>query len=185
MTSVVNEHSEDERNAAIGLYKTGSKYGEQLTEAKVLRNLNIQAIEKLLVHRYPFMMIDRVVEITSLQKGVGYKNISINEPQFQGHFPGLPIMPGVLQVEAAAQLACMVILTDPQYSEGYLGVFTGIDGIKFRRMVVPGDRLDIEVNLTKFRYPFGKFTFTCKVDGELASSGEISFAMQKKEEVTL
>jgi len=143
-------------------------------------SLNVIDIEKLLPHRYPFLMVDRVNDLVPMEKASGYKNISANEPQFQGHFPSLPIMPGVLQVEAAAQLACMVILSAPEYSSGYIGVFTGMDNIKFRRMVVPGDRLDIEVQITKFRYPFGKFDFTCKVDDELCSSGSISFAMQEK-----
>ncbi len=150
---------------------------------KVLQNLNTKYIESVLPHRYPFLMLDRIDEIVSMQSGRGYKNISVNEPQFQGHFPGLPIMPGVLQVEAAAQLACIVVLSDPLYSDGYLGVFTGMDDIRFRRMVIPGDKLVIEVQLTKFRYPFGKFAFTCKVEDELCSSGNISFAMQKKDEL--
>lgn len=151
-----------------------------MSDKNKLENLNVLYMEKVLPHRYPFLMVDRVDELLPMKSARGYKNISANEPQFQGHFPGLPIMPGVLQVEAAAQLACMVILAAPEYSDGYLGVFTGMDNIKFRRMVIPGDKLELEVTVTKFRYPFGKFDFTCKVEGELCSSGNISFAMQKK-----
>ncbi len=151
-----------------------------MTMTEKLENLKVQYMEKVLPHRYPFLMVDRVDELLPMVSGRGYKNISANEPQFQGHFPALPIMPGVLQVEAAAQLACMVILAAPEYCEGYLGVFTGMDNIKFRRMVIPGDKLELEVTVTKFRYPFGKFDFTCKVEGEICSSGNISFAMQKK-----
>ncbi len=155
-----------------------------MTNNEALTNLNVQYIEKILPHRYPFLMVDRINSLVPMQTASGFKNISANEPQFQGHFPGLPIMPGVLQVEAAAQLACMVVLAAPEYSKGYLGVFTGMDTIKFRRMVVPGDRLDIEVQVTKFRYPFGKFDFVCKVGDELCSSGNISFAMQKSADLS-
>ncbi len=143
-------------------------------------SLDIKAIQKMLPHRYPFVMIDRVTEVVAGQYALGYKNISVNEPQFTGHFPELPIMPGVLQLEAAAQLACMVMLLLPEYSEGYLGIFTGLDAVKFRRMVVPGDKLDIKVELKKFRYPFGKFAFRGEVEGQLTVEGELSFAMQKK-----
>lgn len=146
-----------------------------------LVKLNVKQIEKLLPHRYPFLMVDRVDELVPGEYGVGFKNISANEPQFQGHFPNLPIMPGVLQVEAAAQLSCMVMLTIPEYQKGFIGVFTGIDQIKFRKMVVPGDKLDMKVTLEKFKFPFGKFTFENTVNGELASKGVISFAMQKSE----
>jgi 3-hydroxyacyl-[acyl-carrier-protein] dehydratase len=145
------------------------------------QKLDIKDIEKLLPHRYPFVMIDRVTEIFPGEKAIGYKNVSINEPHFTGHFPGAPIMPGVLQVEASAQLSCMVMLTMPEYSEGYIGLFTGLDGVKFRRMVVPGDQLTITVEMKKFRYPFGKFDFRGEVDGELTVEGTLSFAMSKKE----
>jgi 3-hydroxyacyl-[acyl-carrier-protein] dehydratase len=124
-------------------------------------------------------MIDRVDELEAGVYAKGFKNVSYNEPHFQGHFPGLPIMPGVLQVEACAQLACMVMLAMPEYTVGYAGLFTGIDGFKFRRMVVPGDKLDIEVRLERFRYPFGKFTAKATVNGELCVEGSINFAMQK------
>lgn len=145
------------------------------------KSLNIQEIENLLPHRYPFLMIDRVEEIEAGVKGKGYKNVSMNEPFFMGHFPRIPIMPGVLQVEAAAQLSCMVMLELPEYRKGYIGMFTGMDNIKFRRKVIPGDRLDIEVELKKFRYPFGKFNFKASVGEELTVSGEISFTMAKRE----
>ena len=151
--------------------------------AVTTRTLNIKEIEKLLIHRYPFLMIDRVTEIAPGEYAKGYKNVSYNEPHFQGHFPNLPIMPGVLQIEACAQLACMVMLTKPEYSTGYTGLFTGIDGFKFRRMVVPGDKLDLEVKLDKFRFPFGKFNVKASVDGELSTEGSISFAMQKTDDL--
>ena len=145
------------------------------------QQLDIKDIEKLLPHRYPFVMIDRVSEIIPGEKAIGYKNVTINEPHFTGHFPGAPIMPGVLQVEASAQLSCMVMLTMPEYNESYIGLFTGLDGVKFRRMVVPGDQLKITVEMKKFRFPFGKFDFRGEVDGELTVEGTLSFAMSKKE----
>ncbi len=145
--------------------------------------MDVKAIQKVLPHRYPFLMLDRVTEAVAGEYALGYKNISMNEPQFMGHFPNLPIMPGVLQVEAAAQLACIVMLLLPEYSEGYLGIFTGLDGVKFRRMVVPGDRLDLRVDLVKFRYPFGRVKFTATVGDELSVEGELSFAMSKKEDL--
>lgn len=147
------------------------------------QQLDIKDIERLLPHRYPFVMIDRVSEIIPGEKAIGYKNVTINEPHFTGHFPGAPIMPGVLQVEASAQLSCMVMLTMPEYSEGYIGLFTGLDGVKFRRMVVPGDKLTISVEMKKFRFPFGKFDFRGEVDGELTVEGTLSFAMSKKEDL--
>jgi 3-hydroxyacyl-[acyl-carrier-protein] dehydratase len=128
-------------------------------------------------------MIDRVEEVLPGKSARGYKNVSVNEPHFQGHFPEIPIMPGVLQLEAAAQLSCIAMLSLPEYQQGYIGVFTGLDSVKFRRMVVPGDRLDIQVDLQKFRFPFGKFNFRAEVNGELAVEGVLGFAMQKKEDL--
>jgi 3-hydroxyacyl-[acyl-carrier-protein] dehydratase len=155
----------------------------KIEEKQNIISMNIQEIENLLPHRYPFLMIDRVEEIEAGIRANGYKNITMNEPYFIGHFPRIPIMPGVLQVEAAAQLSCMVMLQLPEYRRGYIGMFTGMDNIKFRRKVIPGDRLDIEVELKKFKYPFGKFDFKATVAGEPTVSGEISFAMAKKEDM--
>lgn len=143
--------------------------------------LNVKQIQKILPHRYPFVMIDRVTEAVAGESAVGYKNVSINEPQFQGHFPGIPIMPGVLQLEAAAQLSCIVMLLLPEYSKGYIGLFTGLESVKFKKMVVPGDQLKLTVELKKFRFPFGKFEFKGEVDGELTVQGELSFAMAKED----
>ncbi len=146
--------------------------------------LDIKQIQKVLPHRYPFLMIDRVLEAVPGKSAVGYKNITANEPQFMGHFPELPIMPGVLQLEAAAQLSCIAMLLLPEYNTGYLGIFTGLDGVKFRRMVAPGDQLKLTVELNKFRYPFGKFDFRGEVDGELTVQGTLSFAMSKKDNIS-
>lgn len=150
--------------------------------AKVLekRSLDTKDIAKLLPHRYPFAMVDKVTEIEPGKWAKGYKNVSINEPFFQGHFPEIPIMPGVMQVEALAQLSCIAMTMLPEYAEGYIGLFTGIDNIKFKRMVVPGDKVELEVNLNKFRFPFGKFDIKATVNGELCCSGMISFAMAER-----
>lgn len=142
-------------------------------------SLDIKAIQKVLPHRYPFIMLDKVTEVIAGKSAEGFKNITINEPQFQGHFPDLPIMPGMLQLEAAAQLSCIVMLMLPEYQNGYMGLFTGLDTVKFRRIVVPGDKLIISTELKKFRYPFGKFDFRASVENELSAEGCLSFAMSK------
>ena len=138
--------------------------------------LDINQIKDLIPHRYPFLLVDRVTSYVAGQSAVGYKNLTANEPFFQGHFPHRPIMPGVLMVEALAQLACIALLIKPEY-KGKLGVFTGIDGFKFRSMATPGDRLDMEVELLKMRGPLGKLRAVAKVNGAIACEGEISFAM--------
>lgn len=146
-------------------------------------NFNVQEISKLLPHKYPFLMVDRITECKAGLYAKGYKNISMNEPQFQGHFPDAPIMPGVLQVEALAQTCCLCILAIPQYNEGYTGIFTGLDNAKFRKMVVPGDKLELEVTRTKFRFPFGKFEVKASVDGEDTCTATLSFVMVKNEDL--
>jgi 3-hydroxyacyl-[acyl-carrier-protein] dehydratase len=150
-----------------------------MTEISEKLSLDIKEIQKVLPHRYPFAMLDRVTEVIPGVSAIGYKNITISEPQFQGHFPGQPIMPGMLQLEAAAQLSCIVMLMLPEYRDGYLGLFTGLDAVKFRRLVVPGDKLIISTELKKFRFPFGKFDFRASVDDELCAEGSLSFAMSK------
>jgi len=151
-----------------------------MTEISEKLSLDIKEIQKILPHRYPFAMLDRVTEVIPGVSAIGYKNITISEPQFQGHFPGQPIMPGMLQLEAAAQLSCIVMLLLQEYKEGYLGLFTGLDAVKFRRLVVPGDKLIISTELKKFRFPFGKFDFRATVDDELSAEGSLSFAMSKR-----
>jgi len=144
------------------------------------QGLDIIQIKELIPHRYPFLLVDRVTYVEPGQKANGYKNLTANEPFFQGHFPHRPIMPGVLMVEALAQLGCITLLLKDEY-KGNLGVFTGIDGFKFRTMVVPGDRLDLEVELLKLRGPLGKMKATARVGDKIACEGEISFAMVKEE----
>lgn len=112
--------------------------------------LDIVQIKELLPHRYPFLLVDRVLEMEAGVRAVGYKNLTANEEFFNGHFPFKPIMPGVLMLEALAQLGCLCVLSRDEY-KGSLMVFAGVDNVKFRTMVVPGDRLDMEIVLTKMR----------------------------------
>lgn len=113
--------------------------------------MDIQQIMAILPHRYPLLLIDRVVEVEPRKRIVAIKNVSFNEPQFQGHFPGYPIMPGVMMIEAIAQAGGLLLLNDIPNREGKLMVFTGIDGAKFRKPVVPGDQLKIEVTVLNWR----------------------------------
>src|SRR5690348_6830186 len=113
--------------------------------------LDIAAIQRILPHRYPFLLIDRVVDLTRKERIVAIKNVSANEPFFQGHFPGFPIMPGVLIVEAMAQAGGALLLTEVEDREGKLIVFTGIEKARFRRPVVPGDQLRLEVEMLAWK----------------------------------
>ena len=149
--------------------------------AATMQGLNIRQIKELIPHRYPFLLVDRVVELEPGKSARGYKNLTANEQFFEGHFPGRPLMPGVLMVEALAQLGCIALLCKDEF-KGNLGVFTGIDGFKFRAMVTPGDRLDMEVELIKMRGPIGRMKATAKVGDKLVCEGEISFAMVKEEQ---
>ncbi len=131
---------------------------------------DILEIMSILPHRYPFLLIDRVIEITRKERIVAIKNVTINEPFFQGHFPGYPIMPGVLMVEAAAQAGGALLLTEfsEQERTEKLMVFTGIEDASFRRPVTPGDQLRIEVNVLNWRSRAVKMQATITVDGKLA-----------------
>lgn len=137
--------------------------------------LSLTEIQKILPHRYPFLFVDRVTEVSE-EKIVGFKQVSANEPFFQGHFPGYPVMPGVLIAEACAQLGGILLLQRPEYA-GKLAFLTGLDGWKFRRQVVPGDTLTMEVSIINLRSSFGKSKARATVDGQLAAEGEISFAI--------
>lgn len=152
-----------------------------MTSATVT-TLDINEIKALIPHRYPFLLVDRVTSVEPGQKATGYKNMTANEQFFEGHFPFKPIMPGVLMVEALAQLACITLLMKDEY-KGSLGVFTGIDGFKFRAMVEPGDRLDMEVELLKMKGPLGKVRACAKVGDKIACEGEISFSILDQEKV--
>ena len=133
-------------------------------------------IMEVIPHRYPFLLIDKIVEFEEGKRAVGIKNVTINEPFFQGHFPGRPIMPGVLIAEALAQTGAFVILQKPEF-KGKIAVFTGINNFKFKRQVTPGDTLRLEVELTKFRSVMGKADVCAYVGDDIAAKGEISFAI--------
>ncbi len=135
--------------------------------------MNIRDIENKLPHRYPFLLVDRVIECIPLKRVVTYKNLTRNEPFFNGHFPGNPIMPGVLQIEAMAQSGGLGMLANQNDT---LAVLTGVDNVKFRRQVVPGDTLVMEVNVLKFNGRIGAVEGKATVNGELASSATIKFA---------
>ena len=139
----------------------------------MLNNIDIQ---KILPHRYPILLVDKVLELEEGKRAVGIKNVTANEPFFQGHFPGNPIMPGVLITESLAQLGSVMLLSMPE-NKGKLGVFTGINNFKFRRQVVPGDTLRLETELVMYRHGMGKANVKATVDGQIAAAGEISFAV--------
>lgn len=144
----------------------------------IAQGLDICQIKELLPHRYPFLLVDRVTEVEPGKKARGYKNLTANEEFFNGHFPFRPMMPGVLMVEALAQLGCIVVLSTAEYRDA-LCVFAGIDGVKFRTPVSPGDRLDMEVELIKMRGPLGRAKVLAKVGDKVACEGEITFAITR------
>lgn len=137
----------------------------------------VEQIQKLLPHRYPFALVDRIIEYVPGQRAVGIKNVTFNEPHFQGHFPGRALMPGVLIVEAMAQVGGVVLTQLPEL-EGGLFLFAGIDKVRFRRPVVPGDRLVMTVELLYVkRRRFGKMQAKAEVEGQLVSEGELMFSL--------
>jgi 3-hydroxyacyl-[acyl-carrier-protein] dehydratase len=138
--------------------------------------LNIQQIMEILPHRYPFLLVDRILELEAGQRAVGEKLVTINEPFFQGHFPGQPIMPGVLIIEALAQVGAVALLSMPE-QQGRLALFAGIDGVRFRQPVYPGHVLRLEVTLDKLKRSVGKGSGIATVDGQEACSGQILFAL--------
>ena len=135
--------------------------------------MDVQEILELLPHRYPFLLIDRVLEVEPKQRIVCLKNVSVNEPQFTGHFPDYPLMPGVLMVEAIAQAGGLLLLNEIPDGADKLMVFTGIDAAKFRRPVVPGDQLIIEVKVLQWRSRAVKMKGTATVDGKLACEATV------------
>ncbi|MDW7729230.1 MAG: 3-hydroxyacyl-ACP dehydratase FabZ [Bacillota bacterium] len=144
--------------------------------------LNLKDIMSILPHRYPFLLVDRITELESGKRAVGIKNVTINEPFFQGHFPGEPIMPGVLIVEALAQVGGVAVLSMPEH-KGKLALFTGINNFRFKQMVKPGDQLELSVTMTSMRGHLGKGEAEARVDGKVVASGELWFALAFREDI--
>jgi len=138
--------------------------------------LDVNQVMRILPHRYPFLMVDRILKFEGATRATGAKAVTINEPYFQGHFPGHPVMPGVLQIEAMAQVASILLLRKAE-NAGRLGFFMSADNIKFRRPVMPGDTMIIQVELVKSRGKIGKAVGQCTVNGEVVSEGEMTFAI--------
>jgi UDP-3-O-[3-hydroxymyristoyl] N-acetylglucosamine deacetylase/3-hydroxyacyl-[acyl-carrier-protein] dehydratase len=136
--------------------------------------LGIEEIMKILPHRYPFLLVDRVIELEPRVRVVGIKNVTINEPFFQGHFPGHPIMPGVLIVEAMAQTGGMLLLGNMPDAEQRVVYFMSLDNVKFRRPVKPGDQLRFELEVTQIRGPVCKMRGLAKVDGEVVCEADMA-----------
>lgn len=143
------------------------------TAATILEATDIQ---KIIPHRFPFLMVDRIIELEPGKRAVGIKNVTIGEPYFQGHFPDYPVMPGVLIVEAIAQVGAVAMLALEEY-KGRIAFFAGINEVRFKRQVKPGDTLRLEVELGQFRRGVGTGTGTATVDGQIACRGEFMFAI--------
>jgi 3-hydroxyacyl-[acyl-carrier-protein] dehydratase len=141
--------------------------------------LTTQEIMAIIPHRYPFLLIDRIVELEPGVRAVGEKLVSIGEPYLQGHFPDFPIMPGVLQIEALAQTACVAALILPE-NRDKIGLFAGLDKVRFKRQVRPGDTLRLEVQFEKIRMGIGKGKGVATVDGQLACEAELIFAIANR-----
>jgi len=135
--------------------------------------MDVRQIMEVLPHRYPFLLVDRIVAVEGTRKIVGIKNVTINEPFFQGHFPGHPIMPGVLIVEAMAQTGGLLLMQQVPDRENKVVYFMALDGVKFRKPVVPGDQLRMEVEMLQFRGKIARMKGTATVDGQLTTEAEM------------
>jgi 3-hydroxyacyl-[acyl-carrier-protein] dehydratase len=138
--------------------------------------LDITQIQEIIPHRYPFLLVDKIVELELGKRAVGIKNVTINEPFFQGHFPGYPVMPGVLIVEALAQVGAVAMLSMEEH-QGKIGLFAGIDEFRFKDQVKPGDTLTLEVELTRVRGTVGKGHGKAIVNDKVVAEGGLMFAL--------
>lgn len=139
--------------------------------------LDINEIKKIIPHRYPFLLVDKIIELEEGKKAVGIKNVTANEPFFQGHFPDYPVMPGVLIVEALAQVGAVAMLIKEE-NKGKLAFFAGIDKFRFKGQVKPGDTLTLTVEVIRVKGPMGKGKATAYVDETLVAEGEVMFALK-------
>jgi len=168
MSILTNRNSHDDSQ------KTAAHLDSKASNKAVL---TLEDIQKLLPHRYPFALVDRIIEYVPGKSAVGIKNVTFNEPYFQGHFPGRPLMPGVMIVEAMAQVGGIVLTQLPD-SPGGLFVFAGIDKVRFRRPVVPGDQLIMTTELLSVkRRRFGKMLCRAVVDDQRVAEGELMFSL--------
>ncbi len=142
--------------------------------------LDAVEIQRILPHRYPFLLVDRIIALEEGKSATGIKNVTINEPFFQGHFPGYPVMPGVLMLEAMAQVGAVSLLKLEE-NKGKIGLFAGADKVKFRRQVMPGDQLRIEVSIGRSRGSFGRGTGVVYVGDDVACEAEIKFVLVVEE----
>lgn len=150
-------------------------------EREMKENYDIHEILNALPHRYPFLLVDRILEVNADESIVGLKNVTVNEPFFQGHFPNVPVMPGVLMIEAMGQVGgVLVYLSQPVEKRGELIYFTGLDKVRFRKPVVPGDQIIIEMNILKKRSKMVKMSGTATVDGKLVAEAELMAAYGDK-----
>lgn len=142
-----------------------------------------KAILQLLPHKPPFLLVDKIIELEPLKRIVGIKQVTINEPFFQGHFPGMPVMPGVLQIEALAQVGAILALREMDDADSRIPLFSGIDGARFRRPVVPGDTLRLEVTAIRPGRRIQKMHGVATVDGQIAAETEILCIIADKKEL--
>jgi UDP-3-O-[3-hydroxymyristoyl] N-acetylglucosamine deacetylase/3-hydroxyacyl-[acyl-carrier-protein] dehydratase len=163
------------------LRKFGNGAGKAKTISKEGPMLDILEIEKILPHRYPFLLVDRILELEPNKRVVGIKNVTANEPFFQGHFPGQPIMPGVLIIEAMAQVGAVCLLTEGRERDGKILYLAGVDNARFRKPVIPGDQLRFEVEVAFSRGKIAKVTGKALVDGQVAVEAEITCALVDRE----
>ena len=139
--------------------------------------MDVEQIKEIIPHRYPFLLVYKVVEIQEGEKVTALKNVSVNEPFFQGHFPEYPVMPGVLILEALAQTGAIAVLNIEE-NKGKIGFLAGVDKCRFKRQVKPGDQLNLQVEIIRMKGPIGKGKGIATVDGEVACEAEITFAIK-------
>lgn len=143
--------------------------------------LDITEIKEIIPHRYPFLLVDKILDVEEGKSATGIKNVTANEEFFNGHFPDYPVMPGVLIIEALAQVGAVAMLK-PEENRGRLAFFAGIDKCRFKAQVKPGDQLKLEVEIIRFKGPIGKGKATASVDGQTVAEAELMFALGDKED---